>query len=226
MTADGTATDPAHPQTRAAPVPAQVARVPLPPPTRIVRQVEAIDAWVAARREREQALRAPRLTRDEQMDATREVEALRRTHDTIKGRCARGLDAEIEPMSSCVPTAIIAHRHAWLVDKLALLLGGHGVSVLVCTDNGAEALGAIVAEQPDIVLVGDRLGMIPGRMLLTETRQYAPSTLLAAQASDPAEADGLRAIADTVFLRHHPPAVVADTLVALHRSITGESSRA
>ena len=208
--------------TPAPPVPEQSRRRVAPsPPERIVRQVEAMDAWIAARRAREQALRAQSMTRDERMDAAREVEALRRTHDAIKGRCARGLDAEIGPLRSPGLTAVVAHRHPWFVDKLTLLLGGHSVTVLVSTDNGAEALGAVVAEQPDIVLVGDRLAMMPGRALLAETRLYAPSALLAAHASDPQEADALRAAADSVFLRHHAPAVIAEALVALHPTAGG-----
>lgn len=186
------------------------------PTDRVVRQVRGIDAWIAARRRREQALQAASMNRDERLDAAREVEALRRTHDAIRGRCARSLDAEAEPMRWPEPTAVIAHRHAWFFDKLALLLDERGVTVLLRTDNGAEALGAVVAEQPDLILVGDRLAMMPGLGLLAEARRYAPSARLAAQASDPDQADALRGAADSVFLRHHPPAFIADALVALH----------
>lgn len=223
MTADGTAI---HPQTPIASVPAQkTARVPRPAAHRIVRQIEAVDAWIAARRDREHVLRLPGLSRDERMDAAREVEALRRTHDAIKGRCARGLDADVEPMRWPGATAVLAHRHAWLVDKLGLLLAERGVTVLVCTDNAAEALGAVVAEQPDLLLIGDRLAMMPGHALLAESRIYSPGTLLAAQAFDQDRADALRATADSVFLGHHLPADIADAL-ALHLTAGTGSSRA
>ena len=198
---------------------------PLPPADRIVRQVEAIDAWVAAMRDREQALRRSSLSRDERLSATRDVEALRRTHAAIKERCDRGVDAEMEPLRSQGPTAVIAHRNAWFLDRLALLLVGQGVEVLVGTDNGPEALGAIVAEQPDIVLVGDRVSMIRGKALLGEARRCAPSARLAAQATDPQEAGALRAVADTVLLREHAPDVVADALVALHLTPADDIAR-
>ena len=100
------------------------------------------------------------------------------------------------------------------------------MSVLVCTDNGAEALGAIVTEQPDLVLVGDPLAMMSGRTLLAEAALYSPSSLLAAQAPDQDQADALGDAADAVFLRCHPPAVVADSLVQLHLSTIAELSRA
>lgn len=170
------------------------------------------------------------MKRDERLHAAREVKALRRTHDTIKGRCARGMEVQLEPIRWRGLTAVIAHRHAWFVDELASLLGDHGVTLVVCTDNGAEALGAVVAEQPDIVLAGDRLAMISGRQLLAQSRLYAPSAQLAGQASDAGEADALRAVADSVFLRHHAPAVVADALVtdvldSRHATTAGGASR-
>ncbi len=219
-TREHTAPHPARPEALARPVPEQSRRRPaLSPADRIVRQARAIDAWLTARRERERVLQARSMSRDERMDVAREVEALRRTHDAIKGRCARDLDTEMDALQSPGVTAVIAHRHAWFVGKLALLLGEHGVTVLVSTDNGAEALGAVVAEQPDIVLVGGRLAMMHGRALLAESRLYAPGALLAAQASDLQEGDTLRAAADSVFLRHHTPTVVADALIALNMTI-------
>lgn len=219
MVADDTTTSPAR-QRVAASVPEQSRRRAAASPTdRILRQVQAIDAWVAGRRERERALQAGRWSRDERMDVARELEVLRLTHEAIKDRCcARDLDHEIAPMRLPGLTAVIAHRHAWFADKLTLLLGTHGVAVVVCTDNGAQALGAVVAEQPDFLLVGDRLAMMPGRALLVEARRYAPGTVLAAQAGDPDQADGLQCAADAVFLRHHPPAAVSEALVALHLS--------
>lgn len=54
------------------------------------------------------------------------------------------------------------------------------VTVLVSTDNVAEALGAVVAEEPDIVLVGGRPAVMHGRALLAECRLHAPGPLLAA----------------------------------------------
>lgn len=183
------------------------------PARRIVRQVQAIDAWLAARREREQAMHAPSMSRDERMDVAREVEVLRRTHDAIKGRC--GLGPETEPLRRLGPTAVVAHSHARFVEKLALLLGEHGVTVLVSTDNAPDALGVVIAEQPDIVLVGDRLAMLPVDVLLTEVRRFAPDALLAVAASDLQRAGAWRAQVDAVFFRHQRPRDVADTLSAL-----------
>lgn len=223
---ENTVPDPALPGAPVGPGPEQGRRrAALSSADLIVRQVEAVDAWIAARRTREDALRVPQLSRDGRMDVEREIEALRRTHDTIKGRCARGLDADAGPMRAPGTTAVVAHRHAWFVDKLTLCLAERGVRVLLSTDNGAEALGAVVAEQPDIVLAGDRLAMIPGRTLAEQVRRYVPVTVLAVHASDRDQADALGDRVDAVFLRHHPPSVVADSLLALHLT-TGHANTA
>lgn len=217
MTADGTATQPATPLRPADSVVEQRRRRVVPSPTdRTVRQVAAIDAWIAARRRREQALDVPGMSRDDRMDVAREVEVLRRTHDAIRGRCVLALDPDAGPRGRPGPTAVLAHRHTWFVDRLARLLGEQGVTVLVCTDNGAEALGAVVAEQPDLLLVGERLAMLSGCALLIRTRVYSPTTLRAAQAADGAQQAALHDVADCLFQPDHSPSHVADTLVTRH----------
>lgn len=210
-------TDEATPGRRCAAdaLPAQTRRrVVVSPADRIVRQVQAIDAWNAARRAREDLLDAAYASRDDRMDAARQVELLRRTQDAITGRTARGLDAEVGPLRTGGATAVIAHRHGWFAEKVAQLLEPRGVVVVECTDNGAGALGAVVTEQPDLVLAGDRLAMMTGEALLAETRLFAPGTLRTVQAAD-RQPDALRAGADAVFLRHQPPGDVAEALLSL-----------
>lgn len=187
---------------------------------RVIRQIEAIDAWNAARRLREQALEAAASSRHERMDVTRRLAALRRTQDALAARSAQALAAESGLRRAPGPTAVLAHRHTWFMEKVALLLAERGVTVLGCTDNGAEALGVVVAEQPDVVLAGDRLAMMTGGTLLAETQVFAPRSLRAAHASDGQQAAALRAVAHSVFLHRHPPGFVVDGLVALHQSAT------
>ena len=183
---------------------------------RLVRQVKAIDVWIAARRDREWTLRAQARTREARMIAAREMESLACTHEAIRRRCRSALNADLASLQTPGPTAVIAHRHAWFLDKLSPLLSERGIHVLVTTDNGAEALGAVIADQPDLVLVSDRIAMICGRAFLAEARRFAPTARLAAQAADPPEAAALRTAADTVLLRQHSLDVVADTLLALY----------
>lgn len=181
---------------------------------RVIRQVRAIESFTAARRDRERALLTGPLTRDQRMDVDRELDALRRTHDTIRGRCAAGLADGLDPFRSGT-TAVIAHRHAWFSEKVAASLVGCGVTVLLCTDNGAEAIGAVVADQPDLLLVGERLAMRSGPAVLAEAVACAPATLRGLHVGGQERPDLARG-ADAVFPRHYPPGVVADALLALH----------
>ena len=182
---------------------------------KLIRQVEAIDAWNCARRVREHALETAHLTRQDRMDVTRQVAVLRPTQDEITDRAARGLRGEVGPMHMPQLTGVIAHRHAWFAEKVAVQLVARGVTIVGCTDNGAEALGAVVAEQPDIVLTSDRLAMISCDALLEQTRLFAPLALRTVQASDGHQAAALKTTVDAIFLRQDPPAHVADVLMAL-----------
>lgn len=128
---------------------------------------------------------------------------------------AGGLGGDLGPVCLSALTAVIAHRHAWFTGKVALVLEARGVTVLACTDNGADALDAVLAEQPDIVLAGDHLAGMNGQVLLDEVRRLAPGTLRTIQAAGPQQADALRVGVDAVFLSYQPPGDVADTLVGL-----------
>lgn len=165
---------------------------PIGPADRLLRQVEAIDAWNCDRRAREQALAPAHLTRHDRMDVTRQFEVLRRTQDAIADRAARALRGEVGPIRVPPLTGVIAHRHAWFAEKLAVLLGARGVTIVACTDNGADALGAVVAEQPDVVLTSDRLAMISCDALLEQTRLFAPLALRVVQGCDGQPSDALR----------------------------------
>lgn len=197
-------------------VPAQARRrVGVPVGARTVRQIEAIDAWNAARRRRESDLNASSRSRLDKEAVKRESDGLRRTHLIICAYAAQELSQESVPMRPPAATAVIAHRHEWFAHRVALLLEAQGVAIIECTDNGADALGAVVAEQPNLLLAGDRLAMVSGDRLLAEARLFAPVTHLAIQASDPQQADAWRTEADSLFLRHHTPGHVADALGAL-----------
>lgn len=192
-----------------------------PAAERVIRQLEAIDAWNAARRTRERLLDAAARSRLDRVAAKRETDALLRTHQAIAALAAEELSREAGPMRPPGATAVIAHRHDWFAHRLALVLQAHGVAVIACTDNGAEALGAVVAEQPDILLAGDRLAMMSGEALIAESRLFAPATHRAVQASDPQHLPAWLSQADSVFLRHHPPGHVGEALGQLCRAARG-----
>ncbi len=111
---------------------------------------------------------------------------------------------------------MIAHRQEWFVNQVTQALEKHSITVIAATDNGAEALGTVVAEQPDILLVEDKLAMITGAELVAEAALFAPHAVVAAQVRDN---DGvgrmLNAGARNAFARQVPPTDVADTLAEM-----------
>lgn len=196
-------------------VPAQRRRCLAPMPCgRIVRQVDGIDAWNRARRQ--EALRGSSGgSRDEQLDRARRLDVLRRTHAAVLAATARELVRPPAPMLWAAPTVVVAHHHLWFRDTVCALLAEHGFDVLERTDNGADALGAIIAEQPDLVLVGDRLAMMTGADLLSETARFSPLSVRLAQA-DLAGTSTLTANgADPVLLRQVPLADLVDDAARL-----------
>jgi DNA-binding response OmpR family regulator len=117
---------------------------------------------------------------------------------------------------SCPRRVIIVHRNAWFTTKVSDDLARRSIEVIAVLTNGAEAVGAIVAEQPDLVLIEDSLSMLSGEDVVREVRSFASSTLIAAQvAYDDRIARMLEAGADTAYTRRVPPLDVAKELADL-----------
>lgn len=183
----------------------------------VVRQLEGVEAWNTARQQRERALLGAQSSREQRVSAMRRLDVLGQAHRAVLDWAAASLADVPSPMTaSARRRAVLVHRHEWFRDKLSDALRARGLCVMALTDNGAEALGVVVAEQPDLLLVGETLGMLTGGELLAETALFAPCTVTAAQVAD---SDGVGTMLDagarTVFTRRMPPAEVAAQLVAL-----------
>jgi DNA-binding NarL/FixJ family response regulator len=99
----------------------------------------------------------------------------------------------------------------WFVNKFGDELQRLGVDIVGHTDNGAEAVGMAVAEQPDLVLVEDTLAMVPGEQVVRELRKYCPDAVLAAQVAYSDRVGALlEAGAAMVFTRQIPPAEIVE----------------
>jgi DNA-binding NarL/FixJ family response regulator len=97
-----------------------------------------------------------------------------------------------------------------------LRLAELGVEVLAEADDGADGLGISIAEQPDLVLVEDRLPSLPALELVAAVREYAGHALVGAQVEHEADVAPLvEAGVNAVFSRRIPPAVMAEELHAL-----------
>ena len=188
-------------------------------------QLRAIDAWNAAQRAVDAAADAVDMTREMRLDLSRRQDARRREHEALLARAEQQLRASGDVLATrLTPRAVLAHRNAWLRDKVAAGLAARGIAVVGLFEDGAEAAGTIVVEQPDLVFVEDRLPTLSGLQVVTRTRTYAPHAVVGAHvlegASVPAMVD---AGAQAVFTRRIPPADIADQLVDL---VCGRTAKA
>jgi CheY-like chemotaxis protein len=183
---------------------------------RVARQQAAVAAWTRQAELLAELVDAETTSREERMDAQRRLEALRRTQEALEARAARHTDPGDGVRPDDHPRAVLVHRNAWLRDKLTLQLAELGVQVLAEAEDGAEGLGIAIAEQPDVVLLEDRLPSLPAVELVAGLREYVPGALVAAHVEHQEDVPELvEAGAAAVFSRRVPPAVMADELAAL-----------
>lgn len=178
-------------------------------------QLAAVDAWNLARRAAEAEVDAGVLTRELRLDLSRRMEARRREHAALVARAEQHLRESGGALSAAARRrAVLAHRNAWLRDSVATRLVDLGVDVVGAFEDGADAAGTVVIEQPDLVLVEDRLPTVSGLELVQRIRAFSPSTVIGVQCLDEGVVPGfVRAGAEPVFTRRVPPADMAEHLV-------------
>jgi CheY-like chemotaxis protein len=178
------------------------------------RQLEGIDAWHRWRGQ--PTHRAATITREHRLDNAREDEAIRQTQAAIVERTGLHLLGSGDLLRWPLPIrAVLVLRHEWFRDKVCQALVDNGVDVVARSADGAEALGIIIVEQPDLLLAEDTLPMLEGARLLAQVRRFAPATCSVAQvAYDDAIGPMLEAGARAACTRRMPPADVALTLRA------------
>lgn len=186
----------------------------------VLDQLQALERWsrtrdpaapgAAATVQPSAVSREQRLDHDRRRQARwRERSALLATLDRqLSGRC---------PIGPAVPLvrAVVAHRAPWFQDRLAACLQSQGVRVLAVLDDGADALGVTVVEQPDLLLVQEQMPHLSGLEILAASTVLAPRTLLAVQSAQPEHAAALEAAgAGLVVAATVRPADVALRLLA------------
>lgn len=175
-------------------------------------QLRAIERFHRVYRQAEAAATRTGRSREVRMDTDRRLEVLRRQHQAVVARVEEQL-RRCGDVHERAGTVVLAHRSDWFAGKVSELLGGYGLRVVARVANGAEAIGAALAEQPDLLFVEETLAMTSGREVLTEVGPYCPQTVLAAQVADGTRVGALlEAGASAVFTRQIPPADVAARL--------------
>jgi len=185
----------------------------------ILDQVHAIEAWVQdpAGNQPACAPKGGRVRLEMRLDLAGELAARRATHAAVLARAELQLRQTGDPMwadSSC--RAVLAHRDVWWRERVADYLRALGVQVIAKAGDGADVVGVLVVEQPDLIVVQDLLPLLPGLQVVRQARRYAPTSLIAAHLLDSRQAQPfLTAGADVAFSRLDRPSEIAEQLVAL-----------
>ena len=152
--------------------------------------------------------------REAQMDARRRLAGLHRTRSAVLA-CQARRDRGLTPVGDS-PRAVVVHRSGWLRGRLAQELGEKGVTVVGEGEDGAVAVAMALVEQPDLLLLEDRLPWVTPIEVVDEVHRYAPHTVVAVQLEDGAEAaEMLAAGATAVFGRGVRPSELCERCVDL-----------
>jgi CheY-like chemotaxis protein len=178
-------------------------------------QVRAIDAWNRSNRVANDGAAVIGLTREMRMDLSNRMEARRREQAALVARVDEQLRASADLLSARRPVrAVLAHRNEWLSGKVSSRLQEHGVLVVGVFGDGADAAGTIVAEQPELVFLEDRLPSLTGSDLVRRVRDFSPLSVIGAQVEN---SRGIAPLVDlgahAVFTRRIPPVEIADQLL-------------
>lgn len=183
----------------------------------VLDQIDALEQWRRTRdpgRAAELADLPARPTREQRLDAQRRHSAREREGSALHA-CLDRQRRESRP-SPARPRAVLAHRQPWFLDRLTAALRQRGVDVVAVLDDGADALGTAIAEQPDLLLVEGLLPNLGGLELVRAASAGTRRTRLGVQvAHSEAVRSHLEAGADLVFTPSTRPLDVALRLLDL-----------
>lgn len=182
-------------------------------------QLCGIDAWSRAHATRAAGL-AEAGSREARLDLARRRDVVERQRQALQTWTDRDLRGSGDLLRSlAAPRAVVCHRQEWFSGALVRGLEAGGVVVVAALENGADAVGVAVAEQPDLLVLEERLPMVSGLQVTAAAVAYAPGTAVVVQVADPWQIGPfLDAGASAVYTRRTPPAdIVVDLLARLGR---------
>lgn len=123
-------------------------------------------------------------------------------------------------------TVLIVHRDQWFAGRLSQALADDDTAIPYVSADGAAGIGILVAEQPDVVVIEDRLTSVTAVDFVTRAGVLAPRTAVAVQITTAqAAAEVLAAGASAVFTHRAPPADAAQHVEALLTAGAGPTPR-
>ena len=172
-------------------------------------RAEAVEAWHRRRDVLEDMPEYPGSAREGRNEVARREAARDRERQALLARLA-------PDRSSPRASVVIAHRMPWTRAALRRGLESRGLVHVEEFEDGASALGAVIAEQPDVVFLQQQLPWLDGLEAVRQMRVYAPDSVLVVQLDQPhAERDAREAGAALVLPRAERPADVVDKLCQL-----------
>ena len=183
-------------------------------------QAAGVAAWQAAIRAAQMADQVEATharSREMRLDLDRRMDVVGRQHAALMERSRQHVQASSTPLRpDAPPRVVVVHRSAWFLDKVVAGLVGCGLDVVARLENGADAVGVSVAEQPDLLFVEDKLPMLGGAEVVRQVLQFAPYTIAAAQVEYDSDIPTMLDVgARAAFPRRLPPADVARELAVL-----------
>lgn len=174
-------------------------------------QLAALEAWHLVAESAIEAQGAD--SREGRMDLRRRQEVHARERAALEERAALHLSQPGLSYGSDHPRVVLAHRHSWYRGKVAQELALRGFDVIASLEDGVQASAAVILDQPDLLLVEDRLPGLTGAEIVHRARRFSPGTLPAGQIAGPETMpELLDAGAMVVFSRRISPAEVAESL--------------
>ncbi len=179
-------------------------------------QLDALTRWHEHRRSTEEVVELRGMNRELRLDLERRQRARGRQQDALLATAAAQLEAGHRLLSALPPRAVLVHRREWLRTRVAKALAAAGVHVVAQLEDGADAVGVAVAEQPDLLFVEDALPTMNGTEVLRAVRPFCGRTLLAVAVDNDAQVSVVRrAGAQATFTRRSSPDEIARELLAL-----------
>jgi hypothetical protein len=188
-------------------------------------QVRAVDAWARSNRLARDAAEVISSSRERRLDLGHRMETRRREQAALIARVDQQLRASGQPMFAHGPVrAVLAHRNEWLLGGVASRLEQHGVVIVGMCGDGADAAGTIIAEQPELVLLQDRLPSLAGSGLVQRVRELSPLSVIGTHVEDSRSTTPMTdAGAHAVFTRRIAPRDMADQLLSCLRKARATS---
>jgi DNA-binding NarL/FixJ family response regulator len=158
------------------------------------------------------------MSREARLDDHRRREAVLRAHQAYRVHAGDGLTLKH-------PRVVLAHTQSWFVQRLASQLDHYGVVVRARAETGADAIGACIALQPEVLFLEERLPVMRSLDVAAEAALFAPDTRVVVQVRRRAVDEWREQDAVSIVDYRAPAAEVAARLVELAGVTTPASLR-